>query len=163
MFEEKILPNLAYVGGPGESAYWMQLKSIFEYHNINYPMVILRDSVQWIDTVSQQKLMKIDVDIQQIFQSIEMLEQQYIKTSATSFSSDKYFQQLNVLFDGLSQDVSKIDQKKNMRTRFIVIYIGLVSNTKSLSFFNQLVYLSSDRGSNWRIGLQNILAITNRA
>ena len=110
LFEEKILPNLAYVGGPGESAYWMQLKSIFEYHNINYPMVILRDSVQWIDTVSQQKLMKIDVDIQQIFQSIEMLEQQYIQTNATSFSSDKYFQQLNVLFDGLSQDVSKIDQ-----------------------------------------------------
>jgi len=110
LYEEKILPNLAYVGGPGESAYWMQLKSIFEYHNINYPMIILRDSVQWIDMVSQQKLMKIGVDIQEIFQSIDKLEQQYIKKNATSFSSDKYLKQLNVLFDGLSQDISKVDQ-----------------------------------------------------
>ncbi|MBT6747284.1 MAG: bacillithiol biosynthesis BshC, partial [Flavobacteriales bacterium] len=110
LYEEKILPNLAYIGGPGESAYWMQLKSIFEYHNINYPMVILRDSIQWVDLVSQQKLMKIGIDIQEIFQSIDKLEQLYIKTNATSFLSDKYLKQLNVLFDGLSEDISKVDQ-----------------------------------------------------
>ncbi len=110
LFEEIILPNLAYVGGPGESAYWMQLKSIFEYHNINYPMVILRDSVQWIDMVSQQKLKKIGIDIQQIFQSIDKLEQLYIRTNATLFSREKYLKQLNVLFEGLSQDISKVDQ-----------------------------------------------------
>ena len=73
-------------------------------------MVILRVSILWVDLVSQQKLMKIGIDIQEIFQSIDKLEQLYIKTNATSFLSDKYLKQLNVLFDGLSEDISKVDQ-----------------------------------------------------
>ncbi|GIR57579.1 MAG: hypothetical protein CM15mP65_01600 [Crocinitomicaceae bacterium] len=43
LYQEHILPNLAYVGGPSELAYWLQLKSTFDHVDIAYPILILRD------------------------------------------------------------------------------------------------------------------------
>ena len=45
MYQEIILPNLAYIGGPGETAYWMQLKSAFDLYNISFPILENRKSV----------------------------------------------------------------------------------------------------------------------
>ena len=45
LYQEVILPNLCYIGGGGEIAYWLQLKSNFEYHNITFPMLLVRNSV----------------------------------------------------------------------------------------------------------------------
>ena len=44
LYQEKILPNIAYIGGPGEVAYWLQLKDIFSFFEIPFPVVVLRDS-----------------------------------------------------------------------------------------------------------------------
>ena len=43
VYQETILPNLAYVGGPGEIAYWLQLKSTFNNYNISFPLLLVRD------------------------------------------------------------------------------------------------------------------------
>src|SRR5690606_8030207 len=32
LYQEIILPNLAYIGGPAEVIYWLQLKSVFTHH-----------------------------------------------------------------------------------------------------------------------------------
>lgn len=45
VYQELILPNLVYVGGPGEVSYWLQLKQVFEVHQTPFPMVNLRNSV----------------------------------------------------------------------------------------------------------------------
>jgi uncharacterized protein YllA (UPF0747 family) len=37
MFQETILPNIAFIGGGGELAYWLELKDLFEYYNIRFP------------------------------------------------------------------------------------------------------------------------------
>ncbi len=42
VYQELILPNLAYVGGPAEVAYWLQLKAIFDTNKTPYPAVVLR-------------------------------------------------------------------------------------------------------------------------
>jgi bacillithiol synthase len=39
LYQETILPNLAYIGGPGELAYWFQLKGIFESENVPFPIL----------------------------------------------------------------------------------------------------------------------------
>ena len=57
LYQEHILPNLAYVGGPSELAYWLQLKSSFDHINIPYPILISdhfafmseKQLKQWID------------------------------------------------------------------------------------------------------------------
>ena len=37
LYQEVILPNLCYIGGGGEIAYWLQLKNYFERENIPFP------------------------------------------------------------------------------------------------------------------------------
>jgi len=43
LYQEVILPNLAYIGGPAEVAYWLQLKGIFDLHQIPFPILLPRN------------------------------------------------------------------------------------------------------------------------
>lgn len=43
-FQETVLPNIAFIGGGGELAYWLELKNVFEAVNIPYPVLMLRNS-----------------------------------------------------------------------------------------------------------------------
>ncbi|MBL4657998.1 MAG: bacillithiol biosynthesis cysteine-adding enzyme BshC [Flavobacteriales bacterium] len=45
LYEEMILPNLAYIGGPAEIAYWLELKGIFDIHNVSFPILMQRNSL----------------------------------------------------------------------------------------------------------------------
>jgi bacillithiol synthase len=45
LYQEVILPNLCYIGGGGEIAYWLELKSFFDAVNVTFPIVLLRNSV----------------------------------------------------------------------------------------------------------------------
>lgn len=44
LYQETILPNLAYVGGWGEISYWLQLKGVFDHFQVNFPLVLPRFS-----------------------------------------------------------------------------------------------------------------------
>ncbi|MDB4285674.1 bacillithiol biosynthesis cysteine-adding enzyme BshC [bacterium] len=44
LYQEVILPNLLYTGGWGELSYWMQLKGMFDQHEINFPVLLPRMS-----------------------------------------------------------------------------------------------------------------------
>ncbi len=43
LYQETILPNLAYIGGPAEVAYWLQLKGIFDLHQVPFPILLPRN------------------------------------------------------------------------------------------------------------------------
>ena len=43
IYQQSILPNISYIGGPSEVAYWLQLAPAFTMHNVHYPQVLLRD------------------------------------------------------------------------------------------------------------------------
>jgi uncharacterized protein YllA (UPF0747 family) len=43
LYQEVILPNLAYIGGPAEVAYWLQLKGIFDLHQVPFPILLPRN------------------------------------------------------------------------------------------------------------------------
>ncbi len=60
IYQELILPNLAYVGGPGELNYWMQLKGIFDAFSIPYPILVNRVSLFIIEKPLLDKFKKFD-------------------------------------------------------------------------------------------------------
>ncbi|TWO34408.1 bacillithiol biosynthesis cysteine-adding enzyme BshC [Seonamhaeicola sediminis] len=67
LYQEVILPNLCYIGGGGELAYWFQLKAYFEKVEVPFPMLLLRNSVL-IKTESQsKKLHKLKISNEDIF------------------------------------------------------------------------------------------------
>ena len=45
LYQETILPNLAYIGGWGELSYWLQLKELFAAAAVHFPLVLPRMSL----------------------------------------------------------------------------------------------------------------------
>ncbi|GAA4303102.1 bacillithiol biosynthesis cysteine-adding enzyme BshC [Aestuariibaculum suncheonense] len=67
LYQEVILPNLCYIGGGGELAYWFQLKQFFNKVNVTFPVLLLRNSVL-IETQSQyKKLQNLNISTSDIF------------------------------------------------------------------------------------------------
>ncbi len=57
LYQEVVLPNLAYIGGGGEIAYWLELKAFFESQRVPFPVLLLRDSVV---LATEKQLLKAD-------------------------------------------------------------------------------------------------------
>lgn len=79
LYQELLLPNLAYIGGGGELAYWLERKEQFDYFTLPYPMLIRRDSVLWIDKQSKKKMDKLEITEFEIWKEEELLISKYVK------------------------------------------------------------------------------------
>ncbi len=67
LYQEVILPNLCYIGGGGELAYWLELKESFKAFEVPFPMLLLRNSVL-IETKKQaEKLKKLEISDSELF------------------------------------------------------------------------------------------------
>ena len=67
LYEEIVLPNLCYIGGGGELAYWFELKSFFESQKIPFPVLLLRNSVLLVKEKQLKKLEKLGVPYEDVF------------------------------------------------------------------------------------------------
>ena len=56
IYQETILPNILFVGGGSEIAYWMQLKNLFEHYQVPFPMLVLRNSFMIMDENHAHKI-----------------------------------------------------------------------------------------------------------
>ena len=59
IYQETILPNIAFIGGGGEIAYWLEFKRLFEFHQVPYPLLILRNSFLVIEKKWKEKIARI--------------------------------------------------------------------------------------------------------
>lgn len=69
VYQEKVLPNLAYIGGNAEIMYWLELKDYFTKVNIPFPVLIPRNSMLFIKDKTLDKLKKLDLNIEDFFQN----------------------------------------------------------------------------------------------
>ncbi|MBU2996591.1 bacillithiol biosynthesis cysteine-adding enzyme BshC [Cellulophaga baltica] len=67
LYQEIILPNLCYIGGGGELAYWFELKSYFSEVKVTFPMLLLRNSVLLITEKQSEKMEKLELNISHLF------------------------------------------------------------------------------------------------
>ena len=67
LYQEVILPNLCYIGGGGEIAYWLQLKNYFNSVSVPFPMLLLRNSVLLKTKKQDQKQKKLDITNKDLF------------------------------------------------------------------------------------------------
>lgn len=68
LYQEMILPNLAYVGGPAEIIYWLQLKNVFDHFKIPFPVLMPRNFGMVIDHTLERKLKKTGLESIQLFE-----------------------------------------------------------------------------------------------
>lgn len=78
LYQESVLPNLAYIGGGAEVAYWLQLKDCFDRCQLTYPMVYLRNSVSLVPAKVHKKLKALNFDLEDLFLSEDELSALYV-------------------------------------------------------------------------------------
>lgn len=67
LYQEVVLPNLCYIGGGGEIAYWLELKSMFAAMHVPLPILLLRNSALVITAKQLKKLQRMNLSIPDIF------------------------------------------------------------------------------------------------
>ena len=80
VYQETILPNLAYVGGPSELAYWFQLKQVFDHFNLAFPILMPRSFIMYIGMAICRKIQKLDVDFHDLFFRKDLFINKYIRS-----------------------------------------------------------------------------------
>lgn len=69
VYQEKVLPNLAYIGGNAEIMYWLELKDYFEKINIPFPILIPRNSMLFLQEKTLKKIDRLNLRIDDFFQN----------------------------------------------------------------------------------------------
>ncbi|MBE7660932.1 bacillithiol biosynthesis cysteine-adding enzyme BshC [Tenacibaculum finnmarkense] len=85
LYQEVILPNLCYLGGGGELAYWLELKSYFEAVKVPFPILLLRNSAQIISEKQATKLTKLTISLEDIF----LKQRELLKKKVLEISEEK--------------------------------------------------------------------------
>ncbi len=78
VYQEVILPNLAYIGGPAEVSYWLQLKSVFDYYNVAFPVLFPRNFVMIITKAIARKMGKLNLIEKDVFKSFSILKEELL-------------------------------------------------------------------------------------
>ncbi len=110
LYQQKILPNVAYIGGPGELAYWLEYKAMFGVYNISMPVLVPRNFVMLVDKGTQSKLQKLNLQLQDTFTDGEELIKQFIKTEHADVHLENEKIKLTQVFSEILNSVSLIDK-----------------------------------------------------
>ncbi len=111
LYQEVVLPNLCYIGGGGELAYWFQLQSNFEAQNVPFPMLLLRNSVLLSTSKQQEKLEKLGLSTQDLFLKQSVLRTKVTKeTSKISIDFSEQKEHLKKQFEDLFQLAEQTDK-----------------------------------------------------
>ena len=111
LYQEVILPNLAYIGGGGELAYWFQLKDMFNANNVFFPTLILRNSVLIIDAGSIKKMQKLGLEVPQLFEDTEELIKEYVTQHADiNLTLSQQKEQLAKLYETIENKAIQLDK-----------------------------------------------------
>lgn len=111
LYQEVILPNLAYIGGGGELAYWFQLKKMFAEFEVPFPMLQLRNSALWVDAKSKKHMAKLELNPKDLFTPIEQAKADYVKGRAPMDTElEPYEVKLQNMFNDL-EEVAQLTDK----------------------------------------------------
>jgi len=121
LYQEFILPNLCYLGGGGEMAYWLQFKGMFDQTEVPFPIIKVRNSVQWFDKSTSKKIEKLNLKYTDVFESIHEVKKQFVIDNAEE-----------------ELDFSQLDEKANtfiqeLESSIIALDKGLEGYAKSES------------------------------
>jgi bacillithiol synthase len=110
LYQELILPNLAYIGGGGEIAYWLERKAQFEHFGINFPMLIRRSSALILSTADHKKMEKLGLKISDLFRDPHELVRHFLKENTEShLELNKEKENLINLFQNIVMKAKAID------------------------------------------------------
>lgn len=90
ILQDLLLPSIAYVAGPGETAYYAQMKDFYQQLNMKMPLILPRFSVTLVESGIDRILDKLPFNFQDYHDRIEDLESRFIQ-GAESIDVEQIF------------------------------------------------------------------------
>jgi uncharacterized protein YllA (UPF0747 family) len=155
LYQEFILPNLAYIGGPGEMAYWLQLKSTFAHYQIPFPMLAWRNSFALTNQKQLKTIEALLPSIESIFKPLQELIDAYVTThSQNILSLDSEQQIIKEQIQAIQTKLQSIDQT--------LLASSAAAITKIANLFNGLEKkMQKAEKKNHTVAIQQIEKIKN--
>ncbi len=117
IYQQILLPNLAYIGGPGELAYWLQLKEMFDFHQKNtdnraiFPILMPRNFALVVTAANQKKMDKLGLLVADMFENEASLKKKYLEKNTDGiFSMTDEYNKILEIFKTLTSKIGKIDK-----------------------------------------------------
>ena len=110
LYQETVLPNIAYVGGGGELAYWLQLRWLFQAFQTPMPVLVLRTSALLVGMKEQERLKGLGLAGTDLFAPIDAVRERLAR-SRTTIDVDLSRERVDItaLFDRLALRVKEVD------------------------------------------------------
>ncbi|MDO5614758.1 MAG: bacillithiol biosynthesis cysteine-adding enzyme BshC [Cruoricaptor ignavus] len=110
VYQETILPNLAYIGGNAEIMYWLELKDYFQEINLEFPVLIPRNSFLFISEKTEKKIQKLQLSVDDFFKNFAQVINQSLlsETDLDTVISDNE-EKLKRIFSELKTNAKKTD------------------------------------------------------
>lgn len=110
VYQEVILPNLAYIGGGAEIVYWLQLKASFDALGVTFPILVPRNSAMITDDSVAGKIYRLDLTFKSVFKSPEVLKNEYVRRQTKhKLTLRDEWMELNAIFEKIKLRAHKID------------------------------------------------------
>jgi bacillithiol synthase len=111
LYQEVILPNLCYIGGGGEIAYWLELKSFFNAVNVPFPMLLVRNSALLVSEKQLKKADKLGVSWSDFFlKQSDLVTKKVNQLSEFPIDFTPQKNQLRKQFENLYEIANKTDK-----------------------------------------------------
>lgn len=110
LYQELILPNLAYIGGGAEIVYWLQLKANFDQYKVPFPILVPRNSAMITDDTVASKIYRLDLTFKSIFKPTATLQNEYVRRHTTHrLNLRDEWMEFNAIFGKIKLRAHKID------------------------------------------------------
>jgi bacillithiol biosynthesis cysteine-adding enzyme BshC len=130
-FQETILPNIAFIGGGGELAYWLELKNVFEAVDIPYPMLILRNSFLVIEEKWLTAIKELGLACKDLFLSLhEIMNRIVAARSSRQFVLNGELKNAEALYNEIAAIAGSVDQTLSQHVAAL--------KTKALKYLHEL-------------------------
>ncbi|MEJ7611843.1 MAG: bacillithiol biosynthesis cysteine-adding enzyme BshC [Ferruginibacter sp.] len=111
VFQEMILPNIAFIGGGGELAYWLELKKVFEEAGAFFPVLLLRNSFAILNKHTGATIKNLGLTKADLFQQENRLLDELVKkTSDVQLSLEEEISQLKAVYESIKAVASAADR-----------------------------------------------------
>lgn len=110
VYQETVLPNVAYVGGGGEIAYWLQLRWLFQGLRVPMPVMALRTSAMFLHATDSERLGQLGLSIADLFRPVDQVSAELaarLSTIDTDLAPER--QAMNALFEALASRAKAAD------------------------------------------------------
>ncbi len=110
LFQEHILPNVAYVGGAGELSYWLQYCSCFKELHVSFPLLSLRNHFLVVDSASDSRMKELKLLPEDLFHSIDdLIKVHLLELADTDMDLSEEIKQVSALYNALKTKAAYSD------------------------------------------------------